>query len=329
MKKPDPIEQALDRPSALRSGSSPEAPAHEIRKSLGSKSNLVVAKAAKMAGELRSAASVPDLVAAFDRLMADPGKLDKGCAAVTEIAGALYELDYAEPEVYLKGIRHVQKEGAYGPPVDVASKLRAFSAMGLVRSRHRQALDEVVSLLVDPEAPARVGAVRALASNGGEAGLLVLRLKVLTGDAESDVLAECFAGLLSSGERSVPFVAGYADSEDAAVAEGAILALGTSRLPAAFDLLKEKWERCAGGDLRKTLLLAMALTRLEMATAFLVSLLESGSLQTAKDAITALAIYRDNERIRELIEAAVLKRGDKVLTEKFRREMENRENLER
>src|SRR5258708_8627679 len=277
MKKPDPIEQALDRLSALRSGSSPEAAAQEIRKSLGSKSNLVVAKAAKMAGELRSAASVPDLVAAFDRLMADPGKLDKGCAAVTEIAGALYELDYAEREVYRKGSRHVQKEGAYGRRVDVAWRLRGVSAMGLVRTRHRQALDEVVSLLVDPEAPARVGAVRALASNGGEAGLLVLRLKVLTGDAEPDVMAECFGGLLSAGERSLSFVADYADSEDPAIAEAAILALGTSRIPSAFDVLREKWERSAGGDLRRTIVLVRGLPRGETAVEFFVSLLGSGN----------------------------------------------------
>lgn len=320
MKKPDPIEQALDRLSALRSGSSPEAAAQEIKKALSSKSNLVVAKAAKIAGELRSAASVHDLVAAFDRLMTDAARLDKGCAAVTEIAGALYEMDYLEPEVYLRGIRHVQKEGSYGPPVDVASKLRAFSAMGLVRTRHRQAMDEVVSLLVDPEAPARIGAVRALASNGGEAGVLLLRLKVLTGDDEPDVIAECFGGLLAEGERSVSFVARYADSEDLAVAEAAILALGASRIPAAFDVLRESWERSAGGELRKTLLLAMALTRLEPATEFLVSLLEGESLPTARDAITALSIYRDNERIRGLVEGAVSNRGDRELTDAVYRE---------
>ena len=118
------------------------------------------------------------------------------------------------------------------------------------------------------------------------------------------------------------FVAGYADSEDSAVAEAAILALGTSRLPAAFDLLREKWERSAGGDLRKTLLLAIALTRLETATEFLASLLESGNVQTARDAIAALAIYRDNERIRESIEMAVSRRGDKQLMDAVRGEID-------
>jgi HEAT repeat protein len=322
MKKPDPIEQALDRLSTLRSGvGSPAEVAQELKRFLGNRSNLVSAKAAKTAGQLRSSQLIPDLVAAFERLMSDPQKMDKGCAAITEIVAALYEMDYVEPEIYLKGIHHVQMEGAYGPPVDAAAKLRAFSALGLVRTRHPNALDEVVTLLVDREPQARAGAVRALASNGGEAGALVLKLKVLTGDDEPDVIAECFSGLLANAsEKSLLFVAKYADAEDTAIGEAAILAIGTSRHPAAFDLLKEKWDRSAGDPLRKTLLLAMAITRSEAAIAFLISLLESSNAQTARDVITALAIYRDNEKIRRSVEDVISRRGDKNLIEALRRE---------
>ena len=322
MKKPDPIEQALDRLSALRSqGSLSDEAIGELKRFLGHKSNLVVAKAAKTVGHVRCSQLMPALVAAFERLMPDPHKLDKGCAALTEIVSALYEMDYLEPEVYLKAIRHVQMEGSFGPPVDVAAKLRAFSALGLVRTRYPHALDEVVPLLADSVPQARVGAVRALASNGGEAGALLLKLKVLTGDDEPDVIAECFTGLLATpSERSLEFVSQYADSEDPAIVEAALLAIGSSRHPAAFDLLQEKWERPAGGVLRKTLLLAMAITRSEAAIAFLISLLESANLQTAKDTITALAIYRDNEKIRRSVEEAVSRRGDKTLGEALRQE---------
>jgi HEAT repeat protein len=314
------VEQALDRLSALRRESA-DAAAPELRKFLGHKLNLIVAKAAKVAGELQSLKSVPELVTAFERLMADPQKLDKGCAALTEIAGALYDLDYVEPEIYLKGIRHVQMEGAFGPPVDVASRLRALCALGLVRTRYPRALDEVVDLLADAAPHARIGAVRALASNGGEAGVLLLRLKVLTGDSEPEVIAECFSGLLAAApERSVPFVSRYADDEDPTVGEAAVLALGSSRLPAAFEFLRQKWERSGGGLLRKTLLLAMALTRMDSAIEILVSLLETANLPTAKEAITALAIYRDHEKTRQLAEAAVARRRDKTLAEAFGRE---------
>jgi HEAT repeat protein len=230
-------------------------------------------------------------------------------------------MDYVEPEIYLRGIHHVQMEGAYGPPVDAAAKLRAASALGLARTRYPHALDEIVSLLVDPWTHARVGAVRALATNGGQAGALLLKLKILTGESEPDVLAECFSGLLSTApETSLELIAGYADSEDLAVAEAALLALGSSRLPGALKLLVEKWRRTAAGPLRKTLLVAIAMIRSEAAIEFLLSLLSDCSTQAAKDLITALAMFRDNEKVRTRVEAAVSRRNDRTLMEAFRQE---------
>src|SRR5207248_10580105 len=131
MKKPDPIEQALDRLSTLRSGgaSSPEAAA-ELKRFLHHKSNLVVAKAAKTTGHLRSSQLISDMVAAFERLMSDAPKLDKGCAATTEIVSALYEMDHPHPEAHLTAILHVQLEASFVTPVDVAANLRALSAFG-------------------------------------------------------------------------------------------------------------------------------------------------------------------------------------------------------
>src|SRR5664279_5498322 len=108
MSKSDPIENALNRLGELRAVA-PEVAIKELRTYFGNRSNLVVAKAAKIAGELRMSELVPDLVAAFNRIMKNPQQLDKRCAAITEITGALYEMDYREPEVYLKGLRHVQK----------------------------------------------------------------------------------------------------------------------------------------------------------------------------------------------------------------------------
>jgi HEAT repeat protein len=116
------------------------------------------------------------------------------------------------------------------------------------------------------------------------------------------------------------FVAQFADAEDLAIGEAAIVAIGTSRHSMAFDLLKEKWERSGGSPVRKTLLLAMALTRSEAAIAFLISLLESSNAPTARDSITALAIFRENEKIRHSIEDVISRRGDKNLIEALRRE---------
>lgn len=319
MKRSDPTEQALDRLSALRSPAEGPSVAQELKAFLKNRSNIVVGKAAKMAGQLHISDLASDLVAAFQRLMKDPAKMDKGCSATTEIVAALYEMDYVEPEIYLIGIHHVQMEGSFGPPVDAAAKLRAWSALGLARTRFRNALDEIVSLLVDPWPDARVGAVRALAANGGEAGALLLKLKMLTGETEPDVLAECFSGLLDvAPERSLPLIAKYADDEDTAVAEAALLAIGQSRRPEAFSFLKKKWETSAGSPLRKILLLSIAMVRSEEAIDFLVSLLDTCAAKAANDVLTALAIFRENEKVRSSVGAAISRRNDKTLSEAFR-----------
>jgi HEAT repeat protein len=321
LKRPDPVEQALDRLAGFKNEVAGPQVASELRVFLKNRSNLVVAKAAKIAGQLRATELIPALVEVFHRLMENPSKLDKACAATSEIIGALYELDYAEPEIYLLGIHHVQMEGSFGPPVDAAAKLRGISAVALARTRHPAALDEIVSLLVDQWAEARIGAVRALALNGGSVGALLLKLKVLTGESDPDVLAEGFSGLLAAApERSVPLVAHFIDSEGTAVAEAALLALGSSRLPAALDVLKAKCERTAGGPLRQTVLLAIGMIRSEAAIDFLLALLADCTATMAKDVIAALALFRNNEKVRSRVESLVEGRNERAVSQIFRQE---------
>jgi HEAT repeat protein len=320
MKRSDPIETALSTLSELRQ--QPDSPQRrqQLQNVLGSRSNLVVAKAAKLAGEFRIVELIPDLVAAFHRLMSSPMKLDKGCAAVTEIVRALYAMDYESPDVYLKGVRHIQLEPAFQGPVDTAAQLRGASALGLVRTRHPDALFEVSRLLVDKEPRVRMDAARALGSVVGDAAELLLCLKVLTGDREPDVLEECFSGILESdNERSLSFVGGY-DDENEAIAEAAVIALGASRRPRAIDVLKEKWGRTVRISLRKTLLLAFATARQESAVDFLLSLLAGEDNQLGVDVITALRIYRDDERVRNAVEAIVSRSGDPRLIDALRAE---------
>jgi hypothetical protein len=323
MAKSDPIELSLNRLGELRHAGASEKLVEEVRGFLRNRSNLVVAKAAKVARELQIKALIPDMVAAFDKLMADAPRLDKRCAATTEIVSALYELNYEEAAPYLAGLKHIQMEASFGPPVDEAAKLRAVSAQGLARTRHPNVLAEVTQLLVDREPAARIGAVRALGVNGGEAGILLLRLKVLTGDIEPAVLGECFSGLLeASPAKSVPFVAKYIDSEDGDVAQAAMLALGESRLAAAFEVLREKWARTVAMPVRRILLSAMAASRLDDAIAFLISLVETASVPTAAAAVEALSIYSGNERVRKSVGDAVSVRSEKTLLERFRQDFE-------
>lgn len=299
MTKADRTEQALESLSALNTQGNDAAVAEQLKAFLSNRSNLVVAKAAKIAREREFNQLVPDLVYVFHRIMASPAKLDKRCAALTEIAMALYEMDYSEPDIYRQGVAHVQMEASFGPPIDVAAALRGICAQGLIRTRDPHALEQVVSLLVDPEPPARIGAVRALSTNGGEAGALLLRLKALVGDRDVEVIAECFSGLLANEhDRAVEFVVTFAESGDGEVCEAAILALGASRLPKAIDFLKEKYQRAARVSVRKALLLALATSRDEDALSFLISLLGSANLETANSVMTALAVHKNSERIR-------------------------------
>lgn len=318
MSKADPIEQALNEIGELRAANPSQQVVQRLRSYLKNRSNLVVAKAAKVVGERHLSGLVADLVTAFNRMMVNPAKLDKRCAAITEVVSALYELDYCEPEVYLQGIRHVQKEASFGPPVDEAATLRGRSAQGLLRTRYPDAIAVVIDSLVDPEPPARLGAVRALALNGGEVGPLLLRLKVLTGDEDPEIVSECFSGLLAAAPvPSMPFVAKYIDSKDDVIAEAAIWALGQSRQSAALPILKEKWERTADRSLRKALIAALVASRLQESFDYLCSQLRTADLRTAADIITTLSDYASTDSLRQLVTAAVEERQDPKLREVF------------
>ena len=327
MSKADPIERALDHLAELRHRDPSPEHTEEIRKFLAHKSNLVAAKAAKLVAHQRRSELVPDLVSAFRRFMANPAQNDKRCAALTGITEVLYEFDYCEPDIYLQGLRHVQMEASFGPPVDAAAALRGISAQALLRTRYKDAMAAVLRLLVDREPPARIGAVRALATNGGSAGTLLLRLKVLTGDSEPEVIAECFVGLLSSApEDSLSFIADFVNVEDQAISDAAIWALGQSRLPAAFEALRDKWERTAARDQRMRVLSAIAMLRVEIAIQFLCSIIATGNHTTASDALNALATFKSNNNIREAVAAAVRKRRDEKLQSTFEREFEENES---
>src|SRR5271157_5611035 len=113
MAKSDPIERSLDRLGELRRAAASETVIQEVREFLRNRSNLVIAKAAKVVRELQIKELIPDLVAAFSKLMTDAPRLDKRCAATTEIVSALYELNYQEPAPYLAGLKHVQMEASF------------------------------------------------------------------------------------------------------------------------------------------------------------------------------------------------------------------------
>jgi HEAT repeat protein len=276
-----------DRLAALsdlrRDPDTPEA-RKELEKCLASKISLLAAKAARIVGECKVDGFAPHMVEAFGRFMIDPVTSDRRCEAKLAIAKALEELEYPSYEPFLRGIRHVQMEPSFGPPVDTAIQLRVVSAIGLVRTNYPDVGGELVTLMADKQRDARVGAVRAIAYWGTLAGALLLRFKILSGDPETEVTGECFNGLLHiEGARALDFVAGYLEADSEAIAECAALALGESRRAEALEILQKH----AKSYLRRTVLLAIALLRSDAAVEYLRSLLPDA------DAAKALEIYED------------------------------------
>src|SRR5260370_1878104 len=216
MAKARGVEAKLARLHSLRKELiSPEIVA-ELRKLLGDASNFVVADAAAYIGEANLADLAPELVAAFDRFMIDAEETDKLCRAKIALIEALNKIDYDRPEVFLRGIHHVQHEPTWGGSQDTAGHLRGTAAFGLVRLGYRGVLSLLADLLADPEKVARVAAIQALEGAGSMAAIPLLRFKARVGDKHPDVTYECLAALLKLEPESIEFVAEFLEGGDEA-----------------------------------------------------------------------------------------------------------------
>lgn len=281
-----------------------------VRKSLEHRSNHVVARAARAAREGNLSALAADLCAAFPRWLDDPIRRDPGCVAKTEIVQALLSFEYPAAEVYLRGAAHVQPEPAFGGPIDTAAELRGTSALALVTMRHPEALIVCVGLLVDRESAARAGALRALGASGRPDATLTLRLFVLRGEREPEVLAEAFAALVALAPlESVPFVAGHLDSSDDDTARAAALALGDARRADAVAALSACLPREARPSVRQAVILALATSRRDEAFDLLLDVVASGSATDSSAALEALRLYPHDEALQRRVQDAIGRRG--------------------
>ena len=314
------VEETLVRLGKLAKTSLTEGDVKDIQKVLASANNVIVAKAAKVAADGRLMALLPQLIQAFERFMDNPAKTDKGCFAKIAIVEALDVLQYPTTEIFRQGIRHVQMEPIYGGQQDTAANLRAKCAIALARREVVDIFFELIPLLTDPEPQPRLDAVKALTYLNEEKSELLLRLKVLTGDAEPQVLSECFAGLMSiAPERSVPFVAGFLSAADLMLAEGAALALGESRNSEAFNILRQHWEDAIEQDVKTMLILPMALSRCEEAFNFLLDVVRYEYRAYAAAAVSALKVHKNDDRQRQKIQQAVKERDDPLVSAEYTR----------
>jgi HEAT repeat protein len=306
--KPDPADQAIEKLSAA----APDTP--EGRKifisALASRYNRVIARAAKILDNLRIADLCPQMADALTRLMSKGEASDKGCVAMLALARTLVNLDYDAPELYLQGMKYVQKEASWGPPVDTAVDLRATCAMGLANSLYPSKYNPLIELLVDAEWGARSGAVRALAALGTESAYILLRYKARIGDENPEVLSTCLEALLAGeGASALPLVTTIAATAGPETREAAILALGASRRDDAIAWLIRRCGEAVRENDRRPLYLALSSSRTEPALDFLLELLRASRSSIFALVNEALAIHGRDPQLRDRIEAAIRARS--------------------
>jgi hypothetical protein len=318
------FERKLEALASLRAASleaAPEVASDPLRKALKDRSNYLVSKAAALAAELRLTALIPDLLRAFDRFMLDPAKTDPQCWAKDAIVKALKDLNHDDPAVFLRGIGHVQIEAVWGTSVDTAFTLRGACALALVAcTLDRQSiLTRLVDLFAD-ETPVRSDVIRAIGQLPGHDSALLLRLKALLGDKESEVIGLCFDVLLEiSPADSVPFVARFFAAKNPEVRVEAAAALAASREPQAIEALKECFAGPADAALKTTILQSLAGARQSGGAEFLLSVIEEGTPEYAALAVESVASGRFREEFRERVEASVRRRSVDLLTAAFQK----------
>lgn len=308
------IEGEIAQVARLREAAPDEA-AKELRKALGSRVNLIAAKAAQVSGELQLRELIPDLLSAYDRSFENAVERDKQCAAKIAIARALAQLDYREYEPFLRGMRYRQMEASWGPPVDAAIPLRGICALGLAACNdltRAQTFRHLIDPLMDPAAVVRVEAARAIAAMDGEEAALLLRLKARMGDEEPSVIGQVFDSLLEvEREGGLPFLAEFLRGGEEELQAEAALAAGSSRLEAGVDLLLEELARVRKQSVRDVMLRGLSASRQPRAIEFLVGLLSKES-EDAVGALDALALHRESAAIREAVLGAVKGAGSQV-----------------
>ncbi len=315
------VEEEVERLNRLRSDGPGPATTAALKKALADRVGLVIAKAAKVAAELRSEELIPDLLRAFDRLFEKPTERDPQCWGKNAIARALTELDYRLSEPFLRGARHIQMEPVWGGQEDTASTLRGICVLGLVSCRdvrREEVLRCLVEALTEKAQTVRLEAVRAIAEMGGDEAPLLLRLKARTGDQEPPVTGQVFDSLLRlEGREAVEFVAAFFETGSEDVRAEAALALGVSRLPEAEEALEAAWGRTRDPELRYALARAISSSRQPRAFDFLLDLVKSGRAADASTALEALEIHRESPEIWRRVEETV-REGGTGIQEKFR-----------
>jgi len=285
----------------------PEARVEPLRKGLDHRNNFVVAKAADLVRESGLTDLLPDLLKAFDRFFENPEKSDPQCWAKNAISRTLAAFEIQEPEIFLRGMRHIQLEAVWGGRSDTAGTLRATCALALVQCRlltNDELLAHLIDLFADKEKSVRAEVARAIEQVGSPSASLLLRLRATLAHDEPEVLGACYSGILRlEGISAIPWVSRFLVGGDEPAGEAALAIAGTHS-PPAFEALQKVLDSASDPWFRSVLLSAIALTRQDAAMEFLLDLVKSDSLD-AERAVEAVMRAMPSPGIIERLEKLV------------------------
>jgi HEAT repeat protein len=317
------IERELEALTEVRKLDSTEARCRALRKALGDRVNVMVAKAAALAGELQAQVLGPDLCSAFERLLKDPVKTDPKCWGKEAIAKALKDLGHTDSAIFMKGLYHVQMEPVWGGEEDTAATLRSTCALALLQCTDLTREDKlwaVMPLLTERSPSVRKDAAMALESIGGCEAALLLRIKARMGDVDATVTGQVFESLLRvEGEGAVPFVVEFFRTPDPETKDEAILALGASRLPGAVAALRDLLARKIPLVDPEVVFRALSISRREEAVDFLLDLIRTRRPREVSAVLDALKVYRDSGEVQKRIADAVGTRWEQEIQQEFQR----------
>jgi len=270
-----------------------------LRKALEHRNNFIVAKAADLIREFKLIDLTPDLLKAFDRFFENAEKTDPQCWAKNSISRTLSAFELQEPDVFLRGMRHIQLEPVYGGRSDSAGTLRATCALALVQSRSlndSDLLGHLLELVADGDKTVRAEAVRAIEQVGSPSAALLLRLRATLGKDEPEVLGACYAGILRlEGVKAIHWITRLLSAEDDSAGEAALAIAGTHSAE-GFQALRDSLNNAHDPWFRAVLLSAIALTRQDEALDFLLNLVRTESLDGER-AIEALMRSMPSENV--------------------------------
>lgn len=278
-----------------------------LRKGLSNRNNFLVAKAADLARDFELNGLTTELLRAFDRFFQNPEKTDPQCWAKNAISRALAAFEYQEPDVFLRGMRHIQMEPVWGGRSDTAGTLRATCALALVQCRDVPECDLLallIELMADPDKSVRVELVHAIEQVGSPSASLLLRVRAVLGSDEPEILGACYSGVLRiDGVKAIPWVARFLGSADDNATEAA-LAIAATHSPEAFEILQECFAKARESWWCSALLSAIVLTRQGAAMEFLLGLIRTESLH-AEAVIEAIMRSGPSHETLKALERAV------------------------